>query len=256
MDLLQAFILGTIQGFSEWLPISSSAHLVLFQNFFDLKASAEFDIIIMLGTTFALILYFRKKLLSLFLDLLAFKKEAIEYLFFLVIAGLFTAFIGFPLKNFFKSFFYLPQIVCLLLILNGILIFLASKTKESTNRINKKIAILVGIAQAFSLFPGISRSGSTISVALLSGLNRLKAAEFSFLLGIPSMLIASLVELNSAIWFSMDLSILLAGISGAFLAGYLSIHFFFKILKEGNLVYFAYYSILIGSIFFVYFISL
>ncbi|MCX8163520.1 MAG: undecaprenyl-diphosphate phosphatase [Candidatus Micrarchaeota archaeon] len=252
MNFFESLFLGLVQGFTEWLPISSTGHLVILQNFFKINTSAEFDIAIMLGTTLALIIYFRTKLFSLLKDLLKLKKESLDYLTLLLISGLVSAAIGFPLKDFFKSFFYSPILVCIFFLLNGLLIFLASKKSSFSSTLNPAIAFAVGLAQSISLLPGISRSGSTISIALILGVDKIKAAEFSFLLGIPSMLVASLVEFNYLNNF-MQLDLILIGIISAFIAGYVSIEFFFKILKEGKFVYFAYYSFIIGMLFLIYF---
>jgi len=248
MNYLDAFILGLIQGFSEWLPISSSGHLVLAQEIFNIKANAEFDIIIMGGTTLALIIYFRKKIFSILEGIIKKQKDSIEYVKYLLIAGLITAIVGFSLKNLFKSFFYSPALVAIFLIINGFYILIASSIKTKKRQLNSLIAAFVGLAQGIAITPGISRSGSTISSAILLGVDKTAAAQFSFLLGIPSMLVASLIEFLELKPLQTGLDIYFVGFLAAFIAGYLSIDFFMKIIKKEKYNLFGYYCILVGII--------
>ncbi|MFN3909676.1 MAG: undecaprenyl-diphosphate phosphatase [Candidatus Anstonellaceae archaeon] len=254
MDLISAFFLGLIQGLTEWLPISSSAHLVFAQNLFNFTTSAEFDIVIMLGTTSALILYFSKRIFFVLDGILHFKKESLSFIALVIVAGFFTALIGFPFRNIAKSFFYSPVLVCIFLFFNGLLIYLSSKKQNQNKKFDFFKAALVGFAQGCALIPGISRSGSTISTALLLGINRIEAAEFSFLLGVPSMFFASIFEFIQSSNALPSLDILFAGFIGAFITGYISIDFFFNILKKGKWVYFSYYCIFVSLIFLFYFL--
>jgi undecaprenyl-diphosphatase len=247
MNIFEAIILGIIQGLSEWLPISSSGHLVLAHYFFNFEYSADFDIFLMLGTTLALILYFHKRLLELFFGLLKFKKEEIKFIFFIFIAGLTTFFLGYPLKNFFKSFFSAPFFVCIFLILNGLILILASKIKTTKTKFDFLAAVVVGLAQFFAIMPGLSRSGLTISSAIFLKIDKIKAAEFSFLLGIPSMFFASFFDFfESNLLVEQNFLVLASGFFSSFLAGYLSIYFFMELLKKGKLYWFGIYCILIG----------
>lgn len=253
MDFFQAALLGIIQGFTEWLPISSSGHLVLAQNFLGLSVPPEFDVVIMLGTIAALAIYFRQKLVKLVLGTLKLEHEQIRYLFLIVLAGIPTALVGFGGKSFFKSMFANPLLVSVLIFVTGVFLFFASQAKEKTRSMGAAQALLVGVAQGLAVAPGISRSGSTIGTALLLGVNRVQAAEFSFIIGIPAMLIASLLELKEVQAAGLDPALLFTGILFAFLAGYASIGFFMDVLKRGKIVWFAYYCLLVGLAFSILF---
>jgi undecaprenyl-diphosphatase len=249
MDLLSAILLGLLQGFTEWLPISSSGHLVVAQSLFGLDVPAEFDIVIMIGTILALLIYLRERIFWLLKGVLAKDRKALNYIYLMAIAGVLTAILGFAGKRFFKGLFAEPFTVSLLIIVTGLFLFIVSRYKPKKAELGVKEAAIIGLAQGISVAPGISRSGSTIGTAMLLGVEAKEAAEFSFLIGTPAMIVASLLELVDAPAVGLDISIILAGIISAFLAGYLSIGFFMEILKRGKLSWFAYYCILAGLVF-------
>jgi len=249
ITVLEALFLGLLQGFTEWLPISSSGHLVIFQALLGISVTPDFDILIMAGTIAALILYFRKKIYSLFTGVLAGDRSAIKYVALIILAGFPTAVIGFDFKIFFKSLFSQPFIVSLLIIVTGVFLFIASRKKDNTDEVNATSALLIGIAQGIAVAPGISRSGSTIGTALLLGVKPKDAAEFSFLIGIPAMIIASGLTYVEEPASGIGLLPLVVAISAAFIAGYGSIGLFMKLLEENRLYYFAMYCVIAGSVF-------
>ncbi|NUN11131.1 undecaprenyl-diphosphate phosphatase [Candidatus Micrarchaeota archaeon] len=253
MNLIDAIILGLIQGFTEWLPISSSGHLVIAQELLGLTVKPEFDVVLMFGTLLALIVYFRHKLYWILHGLLTNRKESRNYLFFIVLAGFPTALIGFAGKNFFKSLFSNPLAVSFLLVVNGLFLYFATRPRELKSNLTEKNSLLIGIAQGLAIAPGISRSGSTIGTGLLLGVEPRKAAEFSFMIGIPAMLVASALEFQT---LSLDLGmdLILAGVIAAFIAGYASIDVLMRLLKAGKLEWFAYYCVLVGAICFALFL--
>lgn len=245
----QALILGLLQGFTEWLPISSSGHLVIVQSLMGVKVPAQFDIVIMLGTIAALILYFRNRILSLIRGLSTGEPAAIRYILFIVIAGIATAAIAFPGKHFFTGLYDQPFIVCLLLIVTGLFLYAASRQKIHDTVLSNKSALLIGIAQGIAVAPGISRSGSTMGTAILLGIRPKDAAEFSFIIGIPTMLVATLLTLAEDPSGGVPIVQMLVGITAAFVAGYVSIGFFMNLLEKNHLDYFAYYCIAAGTVF-------
>lgn len=250
MDIISALILGLVQGFSEWLPISSSGHLVIAHQFFSIPNSAEFDITLMLGTTLALAIYFREKLFWILSGLLKNTSESKNYLLLIILAGIPTAIIGFAGRKFFKTLFYEPLIVCAFIFITGIFLFFASRAKVSKSELENKDALLVGVAQGIAVAPGISRSGSTIGTALLLGVEPAQAAQFSFIIGLPAMAVASVLEFASASYSGIiEYDAIAAGFVASFLAGYVSIGFFMEILKRGKLIYFAYYCLIAPLIF-------
>lgn len=248
LTIAEALFLGLVQGFTEWLPISSSGHLVIVQSLLGISVPPEFDIVIMAGTIAALILYFRVRIVSLLAGLVVADREATRYLSCIVIAGAATALIGFAVRPFFIGLFSRPLIVCLLLIVTGIFLFIASRPRDQDKAITAKSALLAGIAQGIAVAPGISRSGATIGAVLLLGVRPKDAAEFSFLIGIPAMTIATVVTFLEEPASGTGFMPLLVAVIAAFCAGYASIGVFMKLLEEKHLDFFAYYCILAGGV--------
>ena len=249
ISITDAIILGIVQGFTEWLPISSSGHLVIVQSLLGISVPAAFDIVIMAGTIIALLIYFRQTLISLAGGICAGDQAALRYCTFIVIAGIGTALIGFFGKTFFKGLFYQPFLVSCLLIVTGIFLFIASKAKPPAGEMTARKALVIGIAQGIAVAPGISRSGSTIGAALLLGIKAEDAAVFSFLIGIPAMTIASLVTLLEEPEVTVTFAPLAVATITAFITGYASIGLLMKLLKENRFIVFAYYCIGAGLLF-------
>jgi undecaprenyl-diphosphatase len=249
ISILDAIILGLIQGFTEWLPISSSGHLVITQSLLGITVPAAFDIVIMGGTIVALILYFRHTLLSLARGICAGDRTTLRYCSFIVIAGIGTALVGLSGKQFFKGLFYQPFLVSCLLIVTGIFLFIASTTKPAAGEMNATRSFIIGIAQGIAVAPGISRSGSTIGAALLLGIKAEDAAVFSFLIGIPAMTIASVVTFLEEPAGTVTFAPLAVATVTAFISGYASIGLLMRLLKENRFIIFAYYCIGAGLLF-------
>jgi undecaprenyl-diphosphatase len=243
----EALFLGLVQGFTEWLPISSSGHLVIFQSLLGITVPPEFDIVIMMGTIAALILYLRKKILLLLGGLFALERKTLNYVGLIVLSGIPTGIIGFAGKEFFKGLFSQPFVVSLLLIVTGIFLFIASRPKNQKDEVGVKSALWMGVAQGCAVAPGISRSGATIGTALLLGVERRAAAEFSFLIGIPAMTIAAVLTFLEEPSAGTGFAPLLVGIVAAFIAGYASIGLFMKWLQEDR-NHCAVYCVMAGSV--------
>jgi undecaprenyl-diphosphatase len=203
----------------------------------------------MAGTVEALILYFRKKIYSLFRGVLAGDRSAMMYVALVILAGFPTAVIGFDFRIFFKSLFSQPFIVSLLIIVTGVFLFIASRKKDTTGEVSPLSALLIGIAQGIAVAPGISRSGSTIGTALLMGIKPKEAAEFSFLIGIPAMIIASGLTYMEGPASGIGFLPMIVAVIAAFLAGYASIGLFMKVFEQNRLYYFAFYCVVAGSVF-------
>jgi undecaprenyl-diphosphatase len=244
-----ALVLGLLQGITEWLPISSSGHLVIIQSLLGISVPAEFDIVVMAGTIAALILYFRARIFALLSGLVHGDRDATRDCFFIVLAGLAPAVIGFAARPFCLSLFTRPFIVSLLLIVTGIFLFIASRPRAQEGVIDGKSALIIGIAQGIAVAPGISRSGSTIGAALLLGIKPQEAAEFSFILGIPTMIAASVITFVEEPAGGVAPLLLVVAIAAAFIAGYASIGIFMKLFRKNHLDIFAYYCILAGGMF-------
>jgi undecaprenyl-diphosphatase len=245
----EALFLGLVQGFTEWLPISSSGHLVIFESLLGIEVPADFNIVIMMGTIAALILYFRQKILRLVSGMVALDRTTLTYVGLIVLSGIPTGIIGFAGKEFFMGLFSQPFVVSILLIVSGIFLYIAQRAENRNREVDAKSALWIGVAQGCAIAPGISRSGTTIGTALLLGIKPKDAAEFSFLIGIPAMTIASVLTWLGEPASGSGAAPLLAAIIAAFIAGYASIGLFMKWLQEKKLYYFSLYCVIAGSIF-------
>jgi undecaprenyl-diphosphatase len=263
---MKYILLGIIQGLTEFLPVSSSAHLVIAQKLLKVPFSIPFDITVHLATLLAVLIYFWKDIVEIARWFLVglFKiatrnlslKEVYQRIAFfklgclLLIATLITAVIGFSFSNFFESLFSSAKAVGAFLVLTGIILFMAEsfpKGKKEIGQLNLWDAILIGLAQAIAIAPGLSRSGTTVSAGLMRGLNRELAARFSFLLAIPAILGAGLFEAKKIAAVPDLMPLILGGIA-AFISGYLAIGIFMRIITRYSLRGFAYYCIAIGLI--------
>jgi len=242
--LLKSIFLGILQGLTEFFPISSSGHLVFFQVLFGLKEpELAFDIVLHLGTLIAILIYFRKDILLLL--------KNFRFLFLVVLGNFFTALIALPAKNIIENFFTSSLYPAIFLLITGILLFIADRYGNGSKKIgNFSIleVIVVGIAQGIAALPGISRSGATISAGMLLGWDRLDSAKFSFLLSIPAILGAMLIEMKKVSVSSFSPADFISGFVFATLSGLFAIYFLFGVLKKEKLHYFSYYCWAVGLI--------
>jgi undecaprenyl-diphosphatase len=271
MNILQAILFGIVQGLSEFLPISSTAHLILTGKIFvnDLIENyperwTAFMAVIQLGTLLAVLIYFRKDLINIIRDFLkdnlfqrrTFNAQSLNSKmgWLIIIGTLPVIIIGLSLKHYIEGAFTKNLIVISIsLIVLGILLAIAEKVssfKKDINHLNWLDSLIVGIAQAFALIPGSSRSGTTITAGLFLGFTRETAARFSFLLSIPAVLASGLLELKESLPYldkSMALNLVVATLA-AFISGYLAIDFLLKFLKRNSTFIFVYYRIILGAL--------
>jgi undecaprenyl-diphosphatase len=248
VTLLSAILSGILQGLTEFLPVSSSGHLVLLHSFIGFKESQMiFDIFLHLGTLLAVIVFFRDDILKLFTSE---KKD----LSLLGVAMIPAAAAGILFYSFIENFFSSPRITGYLLLLNGCILFLASyiQTRKNISResINSKDAFLIGLSQVLGLLPGISRSGVTISTGLFRKLDYKKAITFSFLLSVVAISGAVLFQLisNPASLNYIEYKNVIAGLLAAFISGIISIRFLINVLKKKKFWIFGVYSVILGLI--------
>lgn len=241
MNVLQALVLGIVQGLTEFLPISSSGHLIILPEFFGWETQPlVFDTTLHVATALALIVYFRKDLVNIFTSN---KKLGIYMLIGSIPAGI----LGYLLQDSIENTFRSGEFVVWFLLAGTVLMFLAEKFKKSDAAIDNKKSFVIGLFQALALFPGVSRSGATISGGMLFGLSRREAARFSFLLSIPIVLGAGLFKiLDSAIEIStLSYDVLTIGFLSAFIAGMFAIKFMLRFLNNNSLNVFIIYRILL-----------
>ncbi|RLC45682.1 MAG: undecaprenyl-diphosphatase UppP [Candidatus Cloacimonadota bacterium] len=257
MTIIKAIILGIIQGLTEFLPVSSSGHLVIFQNLLNFQEPGiVFEVIVHLGTMLAVVIYFRKDIGNLISSIFIWNQDRSDnirfyqhLLFYLLLATIVTAILGFAFKNILESFFENILLVGFMLIITGLLLFISDKIVEKGKDITIFRALLIGFIQFIAIIPGISRSGSTISVGIFSGLNRDLSARFSFLLSIPAIFGAGILELKDIPQQTLSQSSLIpylvSGLS-AMVVGYLSISIFLKLIRQAKLFYFSVYCWIIA----------
>lgn len=250
--MMKYIILGIIQGLTEFLPVSSSGHLVIFQTLLKVPHSIAFDVIVHLATALAVVVYFWRdilKVLSPMSDV-----QGRKMLWLLVVATFFTGVIGLTFKDYFESLFNSVSAVGWFLILTGIVIILAErigKGRRKLEEMNLLDAVLIGLAQGAAIVPGLSRSGTTISASLARNLDRTLAARFSFLLSIPAILGAGLIESKEIIKAGatdVGLWSLIFGFIAAFISGWIAIKIFMNIIQKTSIRIFAYYCWVVGAL--------
>lgn len=249
MSELESIILGAVQGITEFLPISSSAHLIVLPWFFKVKEGGiTFDVMLHFGTLLAILTLYGRKFLTVLIEGLQDLKERKlgNSLFFKIVAGTLPAVVcGLLFKDFIESYLRTPYAAVFGLIAVSILMLICERIYVSEASISYPVAIGIGIAQALALVPGTSRSGITITVGMLMGLKRTQAVDFSFLLSIPIILGTSLYEsrhlnLDDA---GSEIELLVFGVASSFIFGLLSLKFLIRFLKKHSLDVFAVYRI-------------
>ena len=252
-QLIKTIILGIIQGLTEWLPISSTGHLRLFENLLGMKAPILFDVILHVGTLIVILVFFRKevgRILSALVHL-EFKTEHGKMVPLIIVGVIPTIGIGLIFGWVIEDVFQTIPPIAIAFLLCGIMLYSSKFGKEKTDSINYSTAMMMGIVQGISIIPGISRSGATIAVALLLGIKREKTFEFSFLLSIPAILGAlgytaytQFSELASA---GLEWSEILAGAIVAMLVGYLALKLLWRTMAKGKFHLFAFYCWILGA---------
>lgn len=260
MDYLSTALLGIIQGLTEFLPVSSSGHLAIGQAFLDLKENTLIlDIALHFGTLLSVLtVYWRpiKKILGAVFKKFGKKTPELRYIGLVIVGCVPVGIVGTLFKSWFESLFHNLNIVGFCLLVTGFVLFFTKCKSDSAvsldlevadhaKDITYKQALLIGLAQAFAIFPGISRSGSTIACGLYVGLNRSQAASFSFFLAIPVILGALLLQIRD-VPGSLDLAPLLFGVLISYLAGLAGLLGVLYFLKKGRLHVFSPYLWLVG----------
>ena len=276
MDLIQSVLMGIVQGLSEFLPISSSAHLVFTSNFYKVFKGIEIaqesnqevflDIMLHLGTLIAVLIFFRKEIFKIIKALYFglknkdFSSCDFKTGVYIMIGTFITVLIAFPLNEIAEFLVFKPEIVGVLLIFTGsLLLFSEWQNKRIKNKkeISLKSSVLIAIAQGLAALPGFSRSGLTIATGLLSGHDRITSARYSFLLSIPIILGASMVyplikldfaEMVTYNWVAIVVGTIVSGI-----VGYLCIKYFLKFVGKFSLGIFGYYCLIMGIVTTIFF---
>ena len=269
MNLIQAVLMGIVQGLSEFLPISSSGHLVFTSNFYKVFKGIEivqesnqeifFDIMLHFGTLIAVLIFFRKEIIDIIKALyLGIKTKNYSDInckigLYILLGTIITVAVALPMEKLAEKLVYSPTIVGILLIITGFVLFYSeykSKKVSVKKEVDLKTSIFMALAQGLAALPGFSRSGWTIATGLFNGLDRLTAARYSFLMSIPIILGASMVypffkiDIAEAVtynWLAISVGTLVSAI-----VGYLCIKYFLKFVARFSLAIFGYYCVIVG----------
>lgn len=250
MEIWQAIVLGAVQGFAEFLPVSSSGHLILLQNWFGIEDNVIFySVMLHLGTLIPVIVVLWKEILELF-------KKPFNKFWFLVVATIPAGIMGiifskvFDLDALFTDHVWLLSITFTFTAAEMLFSEMRAKKVKMLNPINLKTSFIMGCGQAVGVLPGVSRSGSTITAGCLEKVDKTENANFTFLMSIPIILAAVLLEsldlVQSGGGVGIDVLPLLLGILTAMICGYIAIKFMLKIIKKANYKWFSVYLILIS----------
>jgi len=242
MDILAILFLSIVQGLTEWLPISSSGHLVIFEKIFNIPSSLEFDIFLHLASFLVILIFFQKEIGKII-------KEKSNWLYYLLLSNIFTAAFGYYLYNYMASFRTLEAVSNWLLFTT--LILIATIFSKGKKDLNWQHALFLGIIQGLAVIPGISRSGVVIGSALIMGIKRKQAFLYGFLIALPAFL-------GSFLLTAKDLTFnyfYLAGFLMTIIISYLTLLFFRFIVKSNKLYLFAIYTLILSLIIKFIFIS-
>ena len=256
-----AFLLGIVEGVTEFLPVSSTGHLIIGAELLGYTdpSSKVFEIFIQLGAILAVVVEYRTKILDTFIGIQT-DKTAQAFTKNLLIAFIPAAVLGFFFHSLIKLYLFNPIVVGIALIIGGIIMIaiekkLTKKPKVDIDKITNKQALIVGLAQCFSLIPGISRAASTIMGGMIAGLDRKTATEFSFFLAIPIIFAASIFDLSSNIGIlsTNDIPVFIVGFITAFLSSFIIIKIFIWFVTHNTFIVFGWYRIVVGCLAIYYF---
>jgi undecaprenyl-diphosphatase len=254
MSALQALILGIIQGLTEFLPVSSSGHLELAKALFDYQGLPEDSLLVTVvlhsATALSTIVVFRKDIGQLIRGLFQFKNnQELHYSLKIIVSMIPAAIVGLMFNDLIETFYAgKVKLVGAMLLITAILLYFADKAKNTKTEVTYVHSMIIGIAQAIAILPGISRSGATICTSMLIGVNREKAARFSFLMVVPLILgkMAKDIMDGALTTSSVEAIPLTIGFVAAFLTGLIACTFMISLVKKSNLIYFAFYCAAVG----------
>jgi len=238
MEIPKALTLGVVQGLTEFLPVSSSGHLVIVENLIGFESPGVlFESVLHAGTLLAVLVYYRKTIFRLSSD----------YLLLIGVGTIPILIMGFLLRSSINTLFESTLFVGIALIVTGFMNLVTHNQREGNRKINNANSFFVGLFQAVAILPGVSRSGSTIFAARQKGIQKPDAVRFSFLLSIPAIIganVLQIVEHDSS--FEINTGVFVFGFISAALSGYFAISLVLKFINENKFKYFAYYAFLIG----------
>ena len=256
MGILEAILIGIIQGLTEFLPVSSSGHIELSKAILGTNIEGEenvlFTVVLHAATALSTIIIFRKEIIQIFKGLFIFTwNDEFKFSLKIIISMFPAAIVGVVFKDEIDAFFTGKiMLVGFMLLVTGLVLFLADKAKNTKKDVGVLESVLIGIAQAIAILPGISRSGATIGTSVLLGVDRMKAAKFSFLMVVPLIFgkMAKLILDGEISFQSNDLVAYSVGFLSAFIVGLLACTWMIALVKKSQLKYFSFYCFIVGII--------
>jgi len=251
MSIIEAIILGLIQGLTEFLPVSSSGHIEIGKAILgvEVKENLQFTVAVHAATVLSTLVVFRKEIIDLFIGFFKFKiNDETKFVIKILLSTIPVLFVGFFLKDEVERLFDGNLLVVGIMLLVTALLLTLSKylQRANTKPIGYRNAFIIGVAQAIAVMPGLSRSGSTISTGLILGNHRDEVAKFSFLMVIIPILGAAVLDIAKGEFSTVDIQPIIAGFIAAFISGYVACSWMVKLVRKGNLIWFALYCVIIG----------
>ena len=247
VTLIEALFLAVVQGLTEWMPVSSSGHLVITQTVLGLNPPLIFDVMLHVGTLIVVLTVFRKDIADIIKAVIKrdFETEEGKLALFIVVGSVPIAIIGFVFYDFFKSLFSNLFAVGVAIIITGLVIFFSEK-RIGNRKMGILDSLLIGLAQAVTIIPGISRSGVTVATGLLRKIDKTKAFRYSFLLSVPAVIGATVMESRDLVLKNMDMAPVFLGATISMIVGYVSLKLLQKIVMNEKFHLFAYYCWTVG----------
>jgi undecaprenyl-diphosphatase len=245
--LFEIMFLAIIQGLTEWLPISSSGHLVLAQKYLGLNLPLVFSVMLHTGTVIVVLVAFRKDIADIVKTLVKreFETEEGKMVLFIAVGSVPLALIGLFLHDFFESLFSNLLAVGLALLATGVILFFSEK-RRGNRKLGFLDSLIIGVAQAVAIMPGVSRSGMTVTTGLLRKIDKVTAFKYSFLLSIPAILGATVLELGELVVGTVDVVPLFLGVIVSMIVGFASLKLLQRIVMREKFHLFAYYCWIVG----------
>jgi undecaprenyl-diphosphatase len=253
MDMLKALLLGFVEGFTEFLPVSSTGHLLLIGHFIGFESKGKtFEILVQFGAILAIVTVYFSKLLDLATGMFRDKQKR-NFVIAIIVAFLPAMFVGFLARDFIKTVLFKPEIVCITLIAGGLVLLVIDDlnlqgAKDDIMDFSLRMALKIGLFQVLAMVPGVSRSGATIVGAMLMGASKRAAAEFSFFLAMPTMAGAFFYDLLKSykLLNANDAMLIGIGFVGAFISGLLVVRGFLGFISKHGFTPFAWWRIVVG----------
>jgi len=241
-------ILAVVQGVTEWLPVSSSGHLVIVQGYFDLKPPLIFDVVLHVGTLCVVLVAFWEDIVKILKALvrLDFKAEEGKLALFIVVGSVPTAVMGYLFHDIFESLFYNVFAVGTALLFTGLFLYVSERRRDR-KELDFLDSLLIGTAQGIAIIPGVSRSGLTIAMGMLRGVKKETAFKYSFLLSVPAVIGAAIIESKDLVIGSLDMMTLLLGAVTSMIVGYVSLKILLWMVMGERFHLFAYYCWIAGA---------